>query len=85
MDTETLNHKAILDMVKTWSKPRRLELVQEIIQGMITEVDSPLADRKNTVDNALGLLRKYTDNLPPTDEDVQRWLEEERLKKYSRE
>lgn len=82
MDTQSLTRETILETVQTWPKPQRLRLIQEITQNMVTESEETLP-RQNTADKALGLLRQYTDEPPPTDEEVERWLEEERVKKHS--
>jgi hypothetical protein len=82
METRTLTRKIILDAVLTWPEPERLGLVQDIMQGMSTDHDDLLPPRKNTADQALGLLRHYTHEPPPTDEEVEQWLEERRMQKY---
>lgn len=81
METRTLTRKIILDAVLTWPEPERMGLIQDIMQGMSTGPDN-LPPRKNTADQALGLLRQYTHKSPPTDEEVEKWLEERRIQKY---
>jgi len=81
MATQSLTHEKIVKTVQTWPNARRLKLVQDILKDMSDDYE-PKPTPKNTLDRALGLLRNYTDAPPPTDEEVERWLEEERLKKY---
>jgi hypothetical protein len=81
MATQPLTHEKIVEAVQTWPNAQRLKLVQDILKDL-TEEYQPKPAPKNTLDRALGLLRKYTDAPPPTDEEVERWLEEERLRKY---
>jgi len=80
MNTQSVTHETILATVQTWPMGRRLQLVQEILQDIQSESE-PVQASKHTADQALGLLRSYSNNLPPTDDEVGQWLEEERVKK----
>jgi hypothetical protein len=80
MNMQPVTHETILATVQTWPMGRRLQLIQEIIQDIQSESESVQAP-KHTADQALGLLRSYSDALPPTDDEVSQWLEEERIKK----
>jgi len=82
MNTQPITHETILATIQTWPMGRRLQLIQEIIQDIQSESESVPAP-KHTADQALGLLRSYSDALPPTDDEVNQWLEEERAKKNS--
>ncbi|MCP5098127.1 MAG: hypothetical protein GY943_21475 [Chloroflexi bacterium] len=79
MITSTANYETILKAVRDWPLSSQISLVQDLLQAMSTHHDSNAAP-KDTLSEALGLLA--TDNPPPTDEEIDRILEEERLKKY---
>jgi hypothetical protein len=56
--------------------------MQDIIQEMSAGMDEVSPLPKQTADKALGLLQRYADQPAPSDEEVDLWLEEERLKKF---
>lgn len=79
MASQTLTHEKIVKAVQEWPHDRRLKLVQDILKDMASE---PAQTSKKTLDQALGLIAKHSDQPAPTDEEVERWLEEARMKKY---
>ena len=70
----------VLKQVRSWPVEDRLALTQELLREIHA---SPLAPPpRNTLSRALGILRG---NGPiPSDEDVKRIIEEERLAKYGK-
>jgi hypothetical protein len=76
---ETNNYQQVLRTVRRWSAERRFALVQDVIDTLATEIGPARAPRE-TLDRALGLLA--TDQPPPSDEDVERWLQERRMERY---
>jgi hypothetical protein len=79
MDTSELtDERAVMGRISAWSPARRLALARRIL----TELERELfpRPRRPTGEIARGLLA--TDQPPPTDEEVEQWLEEERMKKY---
>jgi hypothetical protein len=62
--------------VQAWPQPLRLSLATKILQSIEAEQMRP----KKSLADLVGILA--TDQPPPTDEDVERILEEERMKKY---
>ena len=66
----------VWDKVSSWPQPARLSLASRILQSLEAEQSRP---RKSLAD-LVGILA--TDQPPPTDEDVERVLDEERMKKY---
>ncbi len=81
---QTTNYENILKIIHHWPPPKRLTLVQDILSTLTSEleVSEPTLPRikHNTLKDALGLLA--TDQPPPSDEEVQMWLDEHRLEKY---
>ena len=80
MTTEdALDYATVLRAVRTWCAKERFALVQDVLRTL-----EPLpegSDRsRHTFERALGLLA--TDTPPPSDEEVQRMLEDYRLEKY---
>jgi hypothetical protein len=76
--TELTEELAVIKSVSGWSPARRFALAHRILHDLEREL-APRPRRK-TADEARGLLA--TDQPPPTDEQVEQWLEEERMKKY---
>jgi hypothetical protein len=70
----------ILERVKTWSTPLRITLARRILE---TLDDQPIVQeppRRKSLKQILGMLK--TDTPPPTDEECERIVEEERMRKY---
>jgi hypothetical protein len=91
-----LDRETILEAIRTWPAPERISLVQEVLDDLrrsVADADIvfPVEDRgsrtvkepprqRGSLRNLVGLLA--TDQPPPTDEAVERWLEEHRMEKY---
>jgi len=72
------DYQIILKTVRTWPLDKRLILAQDLLRMVESEVRTPRP--QSSFNQALGLLA--TDEPPPTDEEVERILEEERMRKY---
>ena len=73
------DYDEVLKTVEAWPPDQRLTLVQDILKTL--EVESPVSrPRRNTLKRALGLLETA---LSPSDEQVQQWIDEGRMEKYS--
>lgn len=73
------DYEAVLEVVHQWPLSRRFALVQDVLDAMSREF-SQSRPRTKTLEKALGLLA--TEETPPTDADVRRWLHEHRIEKY---
>ena len=62
--------------IRSWPQPMRLSLAAKILQSLEAEQTGP----KKSLADLVGILE--SDKPPPTDEDVQQILEEERMRKY---
>ena|ERR1041385_5765885 len=78
------NYERIRDIVLNWPLAMRYSLIRDILDMLAKQEaqyrPSPSASARNTLDRALGLAR--TDQPPPSDEEVRRWLDERRTAKY---
>ncbi len=77
----TVETSELLDVwgrVSRWPEPMKLSLASRILHSLQQRTDEP-ADRKSLRD-LIGLWDRGQP--PPTDEEVARILEEERMKKY---
>ena len=70
----------ILKQVEVWPSVDRTALAYEILRS--TARHQVVPPPRNTAARATGLLRG--DGPPPTDEQVEQWIEEERWRKYGR-
>ena len=66
----------VWDRVRSWPQPLRVSLTSRILQSLEAEQERP----KKSLRDLVGILA--TDQSPPTDEEVERILEEERMRKY---
>ena len=66
----------VWDRIKVWPQPMRLSLASKILQSLEAEQTRP----KKSLADLVGILE--TDKPPPTDEEVERILEEERMRKF---
>jgi hypothetical protein len=71
----------VWEQVKTWPPSRRLTLARRILESLELSETGASSPRKS-LKGLLGLLK--TDVPPPTDEECQRILEEELMKKHLR-
>jgi hypothetical protein len=69
---------AIWHQVRQWPPAPRLALATRILQSLQEEETAPEEQRK-ALNNLIGIWK--SDN-PPTDEEVERMVEEERMRKY---
>lgn len=77
---EILNYETVLEVVQTWPPARRLSLVQDVLKSLAKEIE-PLRPQRDTLEKALGLLA--TERPAPSDEEIERWLDEHRMEKYA--
>ncbi len=79
MEVVRPNYDEVLKTVETWPADQRLTLVQDILKTLT--LSSPQSrPRHSTLKRALGLLETAP---PPSDEQVQQWIDERRMEKYS--
>jgi hypothetical protein len=76
--TESPSYQQVLEVVSQWSDVRRFTFVQDVLKTLEPESRT---HQKKTLQQALGLLKTTTS--PPSDEEVEEWLEEHRIEKYS--
>ena len=76
---EPTNYKAIIETVRGWPPASRFSLVQDVLKTLAPEVESSRSKR-NTLEKAFGLLA--TNQSPPSDAEVQQWLDKHRMEKY---
>jgi hypothetical protein len=70
------NFDLVLKEVTAWPPEHRASLAQAILQTL--KQDAP--GRKPTVDQIIGIARGG--GPPPTDQQVEQWLDEHRMRKY---
>lgn len=73
----------LVDEVRSWSLDDRMTLVRRVLDSIDTEsenVDVGTAPMTLPVEKVFGILAKGTP--PPTDEECDRLLQEERMKKF---
>jgi hypothetical protein len=78
--SKTLDYADILNLVRRWPSAKRLNLVQEILGTVSSDLETTTTGSSNTLSQALGLLTK--DRPAPSDQQVREWLAEYRLEKY---
>lgn len=83
MQSTMIEYQKIIEAIQTWPLDQRIRLMQDILHTVVPElqadqIGSP--SKKNTLNDALGLLT--TSRAAPSDEEIQRWLEEHRIEKY---
>ncbi len=76
---ENTDYASILRIVTQWPPSQRFALVQDVLKTLAPPAEETRPRRK-TLHEAEGLLA--TDQPPPTDEQVQQWLDERRMEKY---
>ena len=76
---QTLTHETIVKTVQSWPTDHRLKLVQDILSDLTAAAEST---PKQTVEKAFGLISKHSSHPIPTDDEVEQWLMDERLKKH---
>jgi hypothetical protein len=73
-----IDRVTILRLVRTWTDDERLHLVQDVLR--LIRINRTTAAHAATFEQARGLLK--TDRPPPTDAEVQQWLDERRMERY---
>lgn len=88
MSAPPLDHDTILRAIQQWPRERQIELAREILsasaqerQNGETETPQP-SQQGDSWMRLIGILA--TDQPPPTDEEIERWLEERRIERYGR-
>jgi hypothetical protein len=98
MGQPALDREMILQTIRSWPPTEQIALLQEILDYLRRDVVMGVAARstaasepgtvseppmqRGSLRNLVGLLA--TDQPPPTDEEVERWLDEHRMEKYGR-
>jgi hypothetical protein len=77
-DVNPVSYTAILEAIREWPVEERLALMHDILRTLAPSDGAPI--RKNTWAQASGLLAGPWP--PPSDEDVERMLDESRAEKY---
>jgi hypothetical protein len=72
-----MTYEALLKAAGELAPDERIRLAREILGTAHPQDARP---RRATLSQAVGLIRG--DGVPPSDDEVQRWLEEGRLEKY---
>jgi hypothetical protein len=70
----------ILDRIKNWPIPERITLARHILESVEARPVVEPPPRRLPLSDVIGILK--TDAPPPTDEEVERIIEEERMRKY---
>jgi hypothetical protein len=79
MDTLTpLDRATILRTVRAWPDDEQLRLIQDVLDMIRTA--RTMMPRHATLAEARGLLK--ADRPPPTDVEVQQWLDDRRIERY---
>ena len=76
---ENISYEGVLKIVSQWPTAQQMALVEDVLKAISPRVEPP-KKRQRTLGQALGLLA--TDRAAPTDEEVERWLDERRMEKY---
>ena len=79
--SETNSYESILEIVRQWTPAQRFHLVQEVLKTLEPKGE-PVPKKRQALRELYGLLA--TDQPPPSDEDVRRWLDERRWEKYGK-
>ena len=77
---EAIDYDTVLRVVQSWTPAMRAALMQDISNTPAQQVEAPRIKR-NTLGRALGLA-KVPGQPAPSDEEVERWLDERRMEKY---
>ena len=79
LNPSSADYSGVLRTVSGWPPEDRIALAQDILRIVQIDLSKP-RPRRRTLDRALGLARGA--GPPPTDEDVERWIEDHRREKY---
>jgi hypothetical protein len=83
--------ESVVEMVRSWPPELQFSLLHEMLHIVAagparrskrapSKVDAGYPPRRSTLAHAIGLLK--SEGAPPTDEEVQRLLEERRIEKF---
>jgi hypothetical protein len=76
--TTELDRATIVRIVRSWPDDEQLSLIQDVLQ--ILRAERAALPRRPTLAQARGLLK--ADQAPPSDLDIQQWLDERRIERY---
>lgn len=79
VDAPTTEYDKVLGIVSQWPLSLRVDLMQTLIRELAREVEA-VSPKRSTLAEATGLFK--TDQPPPTDEEVDQWIDERRMEKY---
>jgi hypothetical protein len=79
MESEPISE--VWEQVETWTPSRRITLARRILESLEAP-ETRVAPARKSLRELLGLLK--TDAAPPTDEECQRILEDELMRKHLR-
>jgi len=78
---EADRYRTVLEIVREWPPDRRFALIRDLLETLAPVwTEGARRRRRATLEEALGLLA--TQSPPPSDEEIQQWLNEHRLEKY---
>ena len=76
MSAQIADYETILAVVRSWPAAQRFALVQGVLGTLVPTEREP----RRTLEQARGLLA--TNQSTPSDNDVARWLDEQRSQRY---
>ena len=76
---EAAEYETLLKIITAWPPAKRVRLIQDVLKTLAPMMEEARPRRK-TLHIAEGLLA--TDQPPPTDEQIEQWLDERRMEKY---
>ncbi|HYP41867.1 MAG TPA: hypothetical protein VEX13_16035 [Chloroflexia bacterium] len=77
---EVIDYETVLRVVQGWTPAMRAALMHNILDTLAQQAEAS-RKKRNTLDRALGLA-KVPGQPAPSDEEVERWLDERRMEKY---
>lgn len=77
---KVVSYSDVMKIIGTWTPFMRFTLMKELLKTLEPEFKGTSSKRRKTLDQALGLLA--TNESPPSDEEVQQFLDEYRMEKY---
>ena len=84
MTTIDAEYDAVVDQIRRWPVARRFALLHDLLHALaaegIIEDRRPPGPRRPTLAQAIGFAAG--EGPPPTDEEVERWLEERRMERF---
>ena len=77
--SHTSDYRQVLELVSAWPAEDRIALARDVL-GTLQGPTAPATPRRPTFERALGIARG--EGPPPTDEQVEQWIDEYRMNKY---